>query len=150
VLGDNEADLGKLEHLSTFSVDDLGVFQARSARRARWRCVVDHVVGIGHLGQVLARRSGLLTLLAGRGPTLGTRWRRRFGESFGRWWHGRVAGIAADTFTKIGHLRPQRSDLRRLRRHHALQLTDQCDQLVVGRSVRGGIAGRNSPRYARR
>jgi hypothetical protein len=41
-------------------------------------------------------------------------------------------------------------DFRCLGRHYSLQVAHQPDQLVVGRSVRSGIAGWNSPRYARR
>src|ERR1019366_4731871 len=130
--------------------DHLGILQSRATRRARgWR-VADHVVGIGHLGQVLARCSGLLALLAGSGPTLGTRWRRWLREPLGRRRHRGVARVAFETLAKIGNLCPKCGDLLRLDGYDSLQLGDQLDQLVVGRSVRGGIAGRNSPRYARR
>jgi hypothetical protein len=76
--------------------------------------VADHVVGIGHLGQVLARCTGLLALLAVSGPTLGTRWRRWLREPLGRRRHRGVARVAFESLAKIGNLCPKCGDLLRL------------------------------------
>jgi uncharacterized protein YjeT (DUF2065 family) len=104
VLGDDQTDLRELEHLAAFGRDHLGVVQTGTARRTRWRCVGDHLVGIGHLGQVLAGCTGLLALLAGLGPTLCPTWCRRLREPFGRRRHRRIARVAAETLTEIRDL----------------------------------------------
>src|ERR1019366_5277862 len=142
VLGDHQADLGKVEYLTAFGADDLSVVETGSTRRARGRCVVDHVIGIHHRGEVLARCPGLLALLATSGTTLGPRWRGRLREPFSRRRHRGVAGVPAETLLQVGqlrlehrHLRPQQRVLGR--------------DLLVGGSVGRGIAGWNSPRYAR-
>jgi hypothetical protein len=109
----------------------------------------DHQIGVGPLGQMLARGTVLLAVLFRRRSTVGPGRRGRLSEQFGRRRHRRVAGIAVETLTKICNLGPQCGDLGGLGRRHSLQFAQQRDQLVVGRSVRRGIAGRNSQRYAR-
>src|SRR5665213_2805669 len=93
---------------------------------------------------------GTAKSVVNRRPTFGPGRRRWLGEQLGRRWHRRIAGIALETLTQIGHLGSQCGDFRCLGRHYSLQVGHQPDQLVVGRSVRSGIAGWNSPRYARR
>jgi hypothetical protein len=142
VLGHHQADLGELEHLAAFVVDHLGTVQVGTARRARGRRVVDHLVGVCHLGQMLAGRTGLLALLAGRGPTLGPTRCRRFREPFGRRRHRGVARVAAKAFFQVGQLRLEH-------RHLGPQQLVLGHNLLVGGGVGRGIAGRNSQRYAR-
>jgi hypothetical protein len=117
VLGDVQADLGEIEDLTGLGVHHLGTFEARAARCARRRCVGDHQIGVRPLGQMLAWGTGLFALLLGRRPTFGPGRRRWLGEQLGRRRHRRVAGIAVETLTQIGHLGSQCGDLRCLGRH---------------------------------
>jgi len=72
MFGDPQGDLGKLEHLAALAGHDLRVGEIRPARLARDRPIHTHLVRADHLGEMLARRAGLLTLAATRRATLGT------------------------------------------------------------------------------
>src|ERR1035437_2252667 len=78
----------------------------------------------------------------GRCPTLSTGRCRGLRESFCRWRHRRVAGVPAEALFQVGQLRLEH-------RHLGPQQRVLGRQLLVGRSIGGGIAGRNSPPYAR-
>ena len=106
--------------------------------------MVDHLVRIDHLGQVLARGTGLLALLAGRGSTLGPAWCRRLREPLGRRRHRGVPRVATETLLEISKACSQLGQLRRLRADHRLQLGILHLELLVGGSVGREIAGRNS------
>lgn len=66
------SDLREIEDLADLIVDHLGIAQLRPAVRARRRRVDKHLVGIGHLREVLALRAGLLSLATRLCPALCT------------------------------------------------------------------------------
>jgi hypothetical protein len=111
MFGDSQADLGEIEDLAVFGVDHLGTGKITTTATTRVRCMDDHCVWIGHLGQVLAGGSGLLPLLALGSPTFGPGRRRRLGEPFGRRWHRRVAGVATDALFEVSQFRLERHHL---------------------------------------
>lgn len=149
MLGDHQADPGDLEDLAAICVENHGALQARAARGACGRCVVDHVVGVGHVVQVIARGTGLLALLPRRCPTFGPAWSRRL-RDLGRGRNRGVVGVPAETLLEIGNPVLQLDDNEAHLCDRGAQLGVLGNQLLVGRSVRGGIACRYSPRYERR
>ena len=143
MLGDEETDLGEVEDLAGLDVNHLGVPEPGPTRGARRGCVNDRDVGVCHLGQMLAGGTGLFALLPRGGTTLRTRRGGRFREQLRGGGRRGAPGVAAETLLQIGNLALQAGDLSGLRLHKG-------GQLLVCRRLRGGIAGRNSPRYARR
>ena len=66
VLDHPHADVGHVEHLPALGSDDLGPFQPGAAPGADLGKVGHHLVGIGHLGQVLSFGTWLLARPAPR------------------------------------------------------------------------------------
>jgi hypothetical protein len=143
VLGGEQADLGQVEDLSGLDGDHRGIIEPGPARVTRLGHVGDQQAGIGHLGEVLAGSAGLLALLPRRSATLGPGGSERLREQLCRGGHRGVPGIATGALLHVGDPALQLGNLRRLCSH-------ERGQLLIGRDLEGGIAGRNSSRYARR
>jgi len=66
--------------------------------------MADHLVGLCHLPGVCPVQRVAFRACGG-GPTLGTRRCRGLRDPFGRWWHRRVARVAAEALFQVGQLR---------------------------------------------
>ncbi len=169
VLGDDDLGLWDLEDLAHLFVHQLCARKVGAAARAGLRGMGDDMVGIFHLGEVGSGCTGLLAGLpshrsaglAVRALLLGG-----LGEDVRGRWHGRVLRVAPELLLELGDGASQHLDLLFERRDLFKELSllrclalgqqpQRCDellQLLVGGLVseRGGVVGRNSPRYARR
>ncbi len=159
VLDDEEPYRWQLEDLAAFNVDDLRCGQVPAAVRAHTGHMGDHLVGIVHLGKMLALGTGLLPQPALRRPTLGPVRRRGLGEPLLRRRHRRVARGAPDPLFQVGEACCQSSvgrfELCNARVTQGQLLTQRCvlgDQFLAGEavSIRKRANTRNSLQYARR
>ena len=101
VLSHVGADLREIEDLADLIVDHLGIAQLRPAVRARRRRMDKHLVGVGHLREVLALRAGLLCLAACLCPALLAVSGGGLSEPFGRGRHRGVARVAPEALLEI-------------------------------------------------
>jgi len=114
----------QIEYLAGTVTDGHLQRHGRSTGRARWRNVVDDIVGRGDLLQGLA----LMSLLAARrlvrwsAQALGPGGARRFFEPVARRRLAAVRTVQPEPPLKLGDPRLQTRDLRRLRRDHRNQL----------------------------
>jgi len=101
--------LGQIEHLPGLHPHDRRQRQIPTTATTPLGRVHHDLVRLGHLGQVRARRTGLL---AGRPPTttpLPPR-RRRLAKPIRRRWPRRVGGVLAQTTLQLSHPRVERGD----------------------------------------
>lgn len=117
-----------VEHLADLVVNHLCVDEPRATSRARRGRVDDDLVGILHLGEMLALSTGLLALATTLCAALRT---VRLGQPLLGGRHRRVARRAAETLLQVGEACLQLGDLGAKRCVLGLQSSDVLVACVV-------------------
>lgn len=159
VLGDERPDRWQLEDLAALDADDVYVVEIPTTATARcWRMGL-YLVGVLHLGQVLAFCAGLLPRASLGGSSFGPVGNGRLGEQLCRRRHRRVARISTQALFQIGDARCNRTiehfqlpDALLSLLAQQLERSNDLGQLLIrGRVVeRRRVVGWKSRRYARR